>query len=105
MRDQLLHLINVMEMPHVTFQVVEFGTGAHPGMSGSFVVMNFPDDPQVVYIDSMAGDLFLEEKAEVRRYTGLYEHLRAVASSPDATRQVLTRVADEYQAKGRAGND
>jgi transcriptional regulator with XRE-family HTH domain len=104
MRDQLLHLINVMELPHVTLQVVEFATGAHPGMPGSFVVMNFPDDPQVVYIDSMAGDLFLEEEAELRRYTGLYEHLRAVALSPDATRSLLTRLASEYEVRGGAGD-
>lgn len=105
MRDQLLRLINAMELPHVTLQVVDFGVGAHPGMPGSFVVMNFRDDPPVVYIDSMAGDLFLEEEAELRRYTDFYEHLRALALSPDATRRLLTRVAGEYQARGAAGDD
>jgi transcriptional regulator with XRE-family HTH domain len=104
MRDQLLYLLNAMELPQVTLQVVDFATGAHPGMHGTFVVMNFPDDPQVVYIDSMAGDLFLEEEAELRRYTGLFEYLRAFALSPDATRQLLTRVAGEYQGKGGAGD-
>jgi len=104
MRDQLLHLINAMELPHVTLQVVDFATGAHPGMPSSFVVMEFPNDPQVVYIDSMAGDLFLEEEAELRRYTGLFEYLRAFALNPDATRQLLTRVAGEYQTKGEAGD-
>lgn len=105
MREQLLHLINAMELPHVTLQVVPFDVGAHPGMPGSFVVMDFPDDPQVVYLDSMAGDLFLEEKAEVRRYTALYEHLRALALSPDATCQLLSRVAGAYQTRGGAGDD
>lgn len=105
MRDQLLHLINAMEPPHVTFQVVDFAAGAHPGMHGSFVVMNFADDPQVVYIDSMAGDRFLEEDAELRRYTGFYEHLRALALNPDATRRLLTRVAGQYQARGETGDD
>lgn len=100
MRDQLLHLIDAMELPNVTLQVVEFGAGAHPGMPGSFIVMNFSDDPQVVHVDSMAGDLFLEEEADLRRYSGLYEHLRALAMSPDATRRLLTRVAGEYQARG-----
>ena len=105
MHDQLLHLIDAVELPHVTLQVVDFATGAHPGMPGSFVVMNFPDDPQVVYIDSMAGDLFLEEEPELRRYSGLYEYLRAFALNPDATRQLLTRVAGEYRAGGETGDD
>lgn len=97
MRDQLLHLNSCMELPHVTLQVVPFGVGAHPGMPGSFMVLKFPDDPSVVYIDSMAGDLFLEEEAEVRRYSGTYEHLRALADNPDATMQLLTRAASEYE--------
>jgi transcriptional regulator with XRE-family HTH domain len=95
MRDQLLHLTSRMELPHVTLQVLPYGVGAHPGMPGSFMVLTFADDPSVVYIDSMAGDLFLEEPAEVRRYSGLYEHLRALADNPDATMQLLTRVASE----------
>ncbi|WP_328594763.1 helix-turn-helix domain-containing protein [Actinomadura macrotermitis] len=81
-REQLLHLVEMAKLPNVTLQVIPFDAGAHPGMPGSFVVMNFPADPSVVYIDSMAGDLFLEEEAEVRRYSGIYEHLRAVALSP-----------------------
>ena len=42
--------------------------------------------PDVIYIDSMAGDLFLEAEADVRRYRLVFEHLRAVAASPDASR-------------------
>ncbi|WP_256513747.1 helix-turn-helix domain-containing protein [Actinoallomurus soli] len=104
MRDQLVHLVSVMERPNVTLQVVPFATGAHPGMPGSFVVLQFPGDPSVVYIDSMAGNLFLEEETDVRRYTGLYEHLRAVAISPGATRQLLTCVASEHSARGGTGD-
>lgn len=97
MRDQLLHLVVVAEQPHVTLQVVPFSVGSHPGQSGSFMVLRFDDAPDVVYLDSMAGDMFLEEEGEVRRYTGLYEHLRADAHNQDATRQLLTRVAGELK--------
>jgi hypothetical protein len=45
--------------------------------------------PDVVYIDSMAGELFLEEESDVRRYKLVFEHLRAVADSPDAARSVI----------------
>lgn len=99
MRDQLLHLVNMMESPRVTLQVVGFDVGAHPGMLGSFVVMNFADAPQVVYIDGMARDSFLEEPEDVGRYTNLFEHLRSLGERPDSTRQLLTRVAHEYAAR------
>lgn len=55
-------------------------------------LLDFPDpaDPDVVYIDTLAGDLFLEKEAELRRYNLLFQHLRAVALSPDqSVRRVL----------------
>jgi hypothetical protein len=60
-------------------------------MPGSFVVMDFPDaaDPALVYIDSMAGDLFLEREPDLRRYTVLFEHLQAAALDPANSVQVI----------------
>ena len=51
--------------------------------------------PDVIYIDSMAGELFLEEEAEVRRYRVMFEHLRAVASSPDVSRSLVASIIAE----------
>jgi hypothetical protein len=54
----------------VTFQVIPFNVGAHPGQSGQFVILRFeePVGADVAY-ESMAGDLFLETPADVTRYT------------------------------------
>jgi hypothetical protein len=66
-------------------------------MPGSFIVLQFSEAaiPDVIYIDSMAGDLFLEEESDVRRYKLVFEHLRAVSVSPDATRTILASAAAE----------
>ena len=48
--------------------------------------------PDVIYIDSMAGELFLEEVADVRRYKLTFEHLRAVAISPEASRSLVAAI-------------
>ncbi|MGH3529659.1 MAG: Scr1 family TA system antitoxin-like transcriptional regulator, partial [Pseudonocardiaceae bacterium] len=63
----------------------------------SFVLLDFPNpaDPDVVYIDTMAGDLFLEKEPDIRRYRLLFEHLRAVASSPDQTTSMLAKLIDD----------
>ncbi|MFI5080099.1 MAG: Scr1 family TA system antitoxin-like transcriptional regulator [Streptosporangiales bacterium] len=37
----------------------------------------------------MAGELFLEEESDVRRYKLVFDHLRAVADSPDAARSLI----------------
>ena len=92
MRGQLRHLLEAAELPQVTLQVIPFSAGAHAGMPGSFAFMQFAEAaiPDVVYIDSMAGELFLEEESDVRRYKLVFDHLRAVADSPDAARSLIT---------------
>ena len=100
MRAQFRHLLDASELPNVTFQVIPFDAGAHAGMPGSFIVLQFAEEaiPDVIYIDSMAGDLFLEEESDVRRYKLVFEHLRAVSASPDASR-ALTGVARDGEVR------
>ena len=97
MHAQLNHLLEASELPNITLQVIPFSVGAHAGMPGSFVFMQFTEAsiPDVIYLDSMAGDLFLEAEADVRRYRLAFEHLRAVAVSPDASRALVTALATE----------
>lgn len=97
MRAQLRHVLDAVELPNVTFQVIRFDAGAHAGMRGSFVFLQFTDAaiPDVIYIDSMAGELFLEEESDVRRYRLVFEHLRAVAASPDASRSLIASIVTE----------
>jgi transcriptional regulator with XRE-family HTH domain len=97
METQLRHLIEASESPCVTLQVIPFDAGAHPGMPGSFILLQFAEAaiPDVIYIDTMAGELFLEEEGDVRRYRLMFEHLRAVATSPDATKALVASLAAE----------
>ncbi len=97
MQAQLRTLLAAAELPNVTFQVIPFDAGAHVGMPGSFVLMQFAEAtiPDVVYIDSMAGELFLEEESDVRRYRLVFEHLRAVAASPDTSRSLMAALITE----------
>ena len=97
MRAQFRHLLEASELPHVTFQVIPFDAGAHAGMPGSFIVLQFAEEaiPDVIYVESMAGELFLEQESDVRRYKLVFEHLRAVSASPDASRSLLTSLATE----------
>jgi transcriptional regulator with XRE-family HTH domain len=97
MRRQLDHLIKAANEPNVIVQIIPYSAGAHVGMPGSFALLDFPNpaDPDVIFIDSLAGDLFLEKEADIRRYRLLFDHLRAVASSPDQTTSMLVALMDE----------
>jgi hypothetical protein len=95
MAAQLARLGEAAAQPHITLQLIPFDADAHPGMDGSFVVLEFPDpaDPSIVYTESAAGGLFLEEEDEIRRYTLMFGHLRAAALRPAATTAALAAIA------------
>ena len=54
MRRQLEHIAELAERPQINVQVLRFGSGAHPAMDGSFIVLGFPEtaDPDVIYLES-----------------------------------------------------
>ncbi|MFD7441835.1 helix-turn-helix domain-containing protein [Streptomyces sp. NPDC059909] len=98
MRDQLEFLIEQSQLPHVTVQVLPFSMGAHPGITGHYAVLEFPDasDSSVVYIEGVTSDLYLEKANDVHKYTVMYEHLRAQALNVDQTREFIKDIAKGY---------
>lgn len=98
MREQLEHLVEQSQLPHVTVQVLPFDMGAHPGISGHYAILEFPDaaDSSVVYIEGVTSDLYLEKANDVQKYSVMYEHLRAQALNVDQTRQFIANIAKEY---------
>jgi hypothetical protein len=95
MRAQLQRLAEAATLPKVTIQVVPFSAGAHPAMVGGFILLSFPSDPNIAYVEYQAGALYLENQADVGRYTLMFDHLRATALSADASRDLMTRILRE----------
>jgi transcriptional regulator with XRE-family HTH domain len=98
MREQLEHLAEMSQLPHITVQVLPYEVGAHPGLNGQYAILEFPDaaDSSVVYIEGVTSDLYLEKAADVQKYSVMYEHLRAQALNVDQSRQFITDIAKEY---------
>lgn len=98
MREQFEHLVEMSRLPHVTVQVLPFGVGAHPGLNGQYVVLEFPDmsDSSVVYLEGATSDLYLEKPQDLQKYGLIFEHLRASALNPDQTRQLISDTAKDY---------
>ncbi|MGW7369798.1 helix-turn-helix domain-containing protein [Streptomyces sp. NPDC054841] len=98
MREQLEYLVEQSQLPHVTVQVLPFSMGAHPGITGHYAILEFPDtsDSSVVYIEGVTSDLYLEKANDVHKYTVMYEHLRAQALNVDHTREFIEDIAKTY---------
>ncbi|GAB3670673.1 helix-turn-helix transcriptional regulator [Actinocorallia lasiicapitis] len=93
-RAQLVHLREVAALPNVTLQVLPFAGGAHASMGTSFTLMRFPDigDRDIVYIEDLTTSQYLEEAADIARYTLVIDHLRASALSPEASDRFIADV-------------
>ncbi|WNI24255.1 helix-turn-helix transcriptional regulator [Streptomyces sp. ITFR-16] len=100
MADQLRHLVEISELPHVTVQVLPYAVGAHPGMYGSYTILEFQEDmdASVVYLEGVTSDLYLEKAPDVQNYAVMYEHLRAKALSAEHSRDFILRAADDCGA-------
>jgi len=99
MRAQLEHLIDAGEQGRTTIQVVPYGAGPHPGMEGPFMVLGFaePSEPDVVYLETVGGNLYVDKPEEARLYATAFDHLRAVALSPGDTRAMLRAAVHELK--------
>jgi transcriptional regulator with XRE-family HTH domain len=95
MREQLRHLADCAGQGKTTLQVVPYRAGAHAGTTGPFTILEFPEpaDPAVVYVETLAGDIYLEEPADVNRYSIAFDRLLAAALHPDDSVRLIEQVA------------
>ncbi len=75
MREQIDYLRELSRRDTVDIRVLPFAVGAHAAMAGAFRILDFddPEDPDVVYLESHVGALYLEEQSEVDEYRRIFE--------------------------------
>ena len=97
MRDQLARLVEASKKPNVTLQVLPFSTGSHAGLRGPFSILEFPEraDPDVAYVESVAGIIYLEKEREVRTAAEAFDRLRAAALSPGQSTDLIIEAAKD----------
>ncbi|MET8285539.1 helix-turn-helix transcriptional regulator [Streptomyces sp. NPDC005132] len=97
MREQLERLLESLELPSVTLQVLPFDSGTYPA-TGSFTLLGFPDqeDPDLVYRDGITDAVYLEGEHHVHEYTRAFDGLRAAALSPRRSAELIETVRKGY---------
>ncbi|MEV7043103.1 helix-turn-helix transcriptional regulator [Amycolatopsis sp. NPDC051061] len=95
MSDQLHHLLRMSVRPRISLRVVPTSVGAHAGIVGSFIFMEFAEIKPVVYLESETTAAFLEEDEEIRAYRRIIGSLAGTALSEGQSRELISRVALE----------
>jgi transcriptional regulator with XRE-family HTH domain len=105
MRRQLERLVERSRERHISIRVIPFRAGAHPGMTGPFVVMEFPnrDDDDVLYLEHVGGEKVTRDDPQVTEtYVDEFFKLERAALSEDDTRALLGEIIDDLAARSAA---
>lgn len=95
MREQLRALADAARRPNITIQVYPARKDVHPGLRGSFSLLEFgPTDPRIGYVDSPSGNAFLEKDKQIRSLVYTMDRLRAGALDPEETAALLDGLLD-----------
>ncbi|RJL34568.1 helix-turn-helix domain-containing protein [Bailinhaonella thermotolerans] len=98
MREQLEHLMALMDRPNITIQVMPFEFGGHSAEGGAFSILRFPDRelPDVVYVEQLASALYLDKREDVDRYSEAMERLCADSTTPGQTAALLNKIIADF---------
>lgn len=93
MRDQLRHLAEMADRPNVGIRIVGDDAGAHPAMGASFMLLDFAEDPSMVYLEHVTESAVIDDRETVATYEAIYDRLKGVALSAEESRERLKELA------------
>ncbi|MGH7866855.1 MAG: DUF5753 domain-containing protein, partial [Candidatus Dormibacteraceae bacterium] len=96
MARQLRTLTQTAERPNITLRVLPFVLGGHPGLDGSFHLMDFPRNRPVVHLEHNITGLFLEEPEQIDFYRQEAATLRRIALSPTESVDFVATIAHDH---------
>lgn len=94
---QLMHLVNVADLPNVTIRVVPYTAGLHPGMRGPFEVIQFEDtsDENIVFLEGPRSDLISDDQKDTQNYLEAFDHITKISLGPSDSVSRLRIAAGE----------
>lgn len=95
MRDQLAHLLELGRRPRVNVQVLPYSTGAHAGLMGSFNLLRFENDPDIVYTEDFVQGHMTANPQAIKEGSLRYDLLQAAALSVEDSAALIARVMEE----------
>ena len=101
MQAQLEQLLELSDLPNVTLRVIPYEAGALPVGNNKFIILRFanPAISDVVFIEGLTGDLYLDDPRELETYIMTFRTLVHLAASPDATRGIIEAMIPSYRSK------
>jgi transcriptional regulator with XRE-family HTH domain len=95
MAKQVRHLVDLAERANIRINVLPAAIAEHPGLLGQFLIMEFADDPTVVYVEAKTTGLFLDDEDKVALYKLTAEKLTDLALDEQRSLRLLKSIASD----------
>ncbi len=95
MRNQLARLLELPAGGWTQVQVLPFEVGQHHGLPGTFTLLRFDDDPDIVYTEDFVQGHMTAHPDKLKEGFHRYDHLKASALSVEASAKLIARVMEE----------
>jgi len=97
MQGQLKSLLAASELPNVTIRVIPFASGSLPTPTNKFIILSFDGPPDVVFLESLTGQLVLERESDLAAYHDAYATLDGLALPARDSYDRLLAFKHEYR--------
>jgi hypothetical protein len=96
LRSQIDHLLEMTALPNISLQIVPYLTSGY-GAEGPFTLLRFGEAElsDIVYVEHLAGALYLEKPEEIEIYSRALDRLAVEAETPARTKALLQKVREE----------
>lgn len=97
MREQLRHLLDMIQKSSITMQVLPDAYGAHPAMLAPFTIHRFhlAPDYAMVYMDYLTGARYIDDPDEVKQYSHTYTHLIKAALPEEQSANLVAKTIED----------
>jgi transcriptional regulator with XRE-family HTH domain len=98
--EQLRQLLDLGERPDVTVRVLPFDAGAHYSTLGSFVLLGFLDDEDLLYLEHAAGSMTGGENVDLLgRYQVCFQSIEEAALSESDSAGLIGRIQQDLDVR------
>lgn len=96
MAAQVRHLLDCARRPHIDVLVLPFGRGAHTGLDGSYVLLEFAKARPIVHLEHKRSSIFVDQPDDVSPFRAATDTLVSTALAPVDSVEFLSGMAEEF---------
>jgi hypothetical protein len=96
MAGQLRWLLHLGRRPEIRIHILPRSVGAHPGLAGPFVIMDYADGTPIVYLENAVYSHSVDEAKLVAAYVRMFNRLAESALDEGKSADLVAELAAKY---------